>query len=191
MVHSSIMTNTARGYIIQDLIIIGLSIFVAIVLVKTQILVSFLSSTQEYELISSFIAGIFFTSIFTTAPSIVAIGEISQMHPVIYVAFFGAIGALLGDLIIFRFIRDNLSEHLMEIMKHQIEGTKLTFKHHLKFFRWVTFFAGAIIIASPLPDELGIGLLGMSKMSMKLFIPIAFIGNFIGIVLIGLVAVAI
>jgi hypothetical protein len=182
------MTDKARGYIIQDIVIIILSIIVAIVLVKTQLLVSFLKSTGQYELIGSFTAGLFFTSIFTTAPAIVALGEIAKMQPVLYVAFFGALGAVLGDLIIFRFIRDNLSEHLMEIAKHQIAGTKMKFRHHLHFFRWITFLIGGIIIASPLPDEIGVGLLGFSKMSMKWFIPIAFIGNFVGILLIGLVA---
>lgn len=184
------MTKTTRGYIFEDIAIIVLSIFVAIILVKTQVLANFLASAQEYKLFGSFFAGIFFTSIFTTAPSIVALSEIAQMQPVFHVAFLGALGALIGDLIIFRFIKDRLSDHLMEMMKNQIAGTKLKFRHHLTFFRYLTFFAGAIIIASPLPDEIGIGLLGLSKMSMKWFIPVAFVGNFVGIALIGLVATA-
>ncbi len=182
------MTKTARGYLIEDIAIVILSIFAALVLIQTQILAQILATTQEYKLFGSFFAGIFFTSIFTTAPSIVALGEIAQMQSVIQVAFFGALGALIGDLIIFRFIKDRLSDHLMEMMKHQIAGTKLKFKHHLTFFRYLTFFIGGIIIASPLPDELGVGLLGLSKMNMRWFIPVAFIGNFIGILLIGIVA---
>jgi hypothetical protein len=74
------MTQKARGYIIQDLIIIALSIVVAIVLVKTQLIVHFLESTKQYEFLGSFVAGVFFTSIFTTAPAIVALGEIAQMQ---------------------------------------------------------------------------------------------------------------
>jgi membrane protein DedA with SNARE-associated domain len=184
------MTKTARGYLLEDIAIVILSIFAAIVLVQTQILAQLLASTQEYKLFGSFLAGMFFTSVFTTAPSIVALGEIAQMQPVVQVAFMGALGALVGDLIIFRFIKDRLSDHLMEMMKHQIAGTKLKFRHHLTFFRYVTFFIGGIIIASPLPDEIGIGLLGLSKMNMKWFIPVAFLGNFIGILLIGLIATA-
>jgi membrane protein DedA with SNARE-associated domain len=182
------MTKTARGYLIEDFAIIILSIFAAVILIKTQVLTEFLTDAQEYTLLGSFFAGMFFTSIFTTAPSVVALAEISQIQPILVVSFVGALGALVGDLIIFRFIKDRLSEHLMELMKHQIEGTRLMFKHHLKFFRWITFFVGAVIIASPLPDEVGIGLLGLSKMSMKWFVPIAFIANFIGILLVALVA---
>ena len=61
----------------------------------------------------------------------------------------------------------------------------------MKFFRWFTFFLGGIIIASPLPDELGIGLLGFSKMKVSWFVPVSFVFNFIGICLIGLVARAV
>ena len=182
------MTEKIRGYLIQDFLIVTMSIFFAILLVKTQILTIILDASPNYKILGSFIAGLFFTSIFTTAPAIIAIGEISQIQSVLHVAFFGALGAVVGDLIIFRFIRDKLSDHLMELMKHIIQGAKVTLRHHLKFFRWITFFIGGIIIASPLPDELGVGLLGLSKMSMKVFIPIAFFGNFIGIIALGLVA---
>ncbi len=182
------MNKKARGFLVEDFAIIILSIFAAIVLVQTQVLANILATAQEYKLFGSFFAGMFFTSIFTTAPSIVALGEISQMQPILHVAFLGALGALIGDLIIFRFIKDRLSEHLMERIKHQIAGTKLKLRHHLTFFRYLTFFVGGLIIASPLPDEIGIGLLGLSKMNMRWFIPIAFVGNFIGILLIGLVA---
>lgn len=180
------MKKISRGYLIEDVTIVVLSIFVAIILVQTQVLANFLASAQEYKLLGSFFAGMFFTSVFTTTPSIVALSEISQMQPILHVSFIGALGALVGDLIIFRFIKDRLSDHLMETMKHQIAGTKLKFRHHLTFFKYLTFFVGGLIIASPLPDEIGIGLLGLSKMSMKWFIPIAFLGNFFGILMIGL-----
>ncbi len=182
------MNKITRDYLIQDGLIIVFSIFIAIILVKTHVLITLLQSTQNYELFGSFFAGLFFTSIFTTSPSIVALAEISQIQPIGYVAFFGALGALAGDLIIFQFIKDRLSEHLMELMKHQIAGVKIVFKHHLIFFRWMSFFVGGLIIASPLPDEIGIGLLGLSKMNMKWFIPVAFLGNFFGILMIGLFA---
>ena len=110
------------------------------------------------------------------------------MQPVIQVAFVGAAGAMIGDLLIFQFIRDKLSEHLMNLMIDEIAGVKRKFRHHLKFFRWFTFFIGGVIIASPLPDELGVGLLGLSKMNVVWFAPLSFLFNFIGIIMIGLVA---
>lgn len=182
------MNKITRDYLLQDSLIIIFSILVAIILIKTHVLISLLQSTQNYELFGSFFAGLFFTSIFTTAPSIIALAEISQIQPIFYVAFFGALGALAGDLIIFQFVRDRLSEHLLGLMKHKIDGAKVTLKHHLKFLKWISFFIGGLIIASPLPDEIGIGLLGLSKMNMKWFIPVAFLGNFFGILMIALFA---
>ena len=169
--------------------IIVLSVGVAVVLVKTNIFGEVLTSTKELELLGSFVAGMFFTSVFTTVPAIVTLGEIAHANSVILTAIFGALGAVVGDLIIFRFVRDRFSEHLMELVKHQRAGRKKIL-HKLKFFRWLTFLAGGLIIASPFPDELGISLLGFSKMRMSWFIPFSFTFNFVGILLIGLVAKA-
>ena len=57
-----------------------------------------------------------------------------------------------------------------------------------KFFRWLTWLIGGLIIASPLPDELGISLLGFSKAKTSLFIVLSFVFNFLGILFIGWVA---
>lgn len=158
-------------------------------MVKTHILSGVLASASEIKSLSSLVAGFFFTSIFTTAPAIVALGEIAKNGSVFYTAFFGAIGSLLGDLIIFKFIRDELADHMYQILKHEKWWRRvhhLTF--HLRYFRWFTFFLGGLIIASPLPDELGISLLGLSKMKTRHFMPISFIFNFLGILAISLLA---
>lgn len=182
------MNNLKNNYFAQDLIIIFLSICLAVFLVKTQVIDSLLVTTQEFKFIGSFIAGLLFTSVFTTAPAIVALGEISQVGSILSVAFFGACGAVIGDMIIFKFIRDRFSEHLVQLFKYKKENKKIKVSHNLNIFKWFSFFIGCLIISSPLPDELGIGLLGFSKVNMKLFILISFIFNFIGILLIGVIA---
>jgi len=184
------MNNHRNNFLLQDVVIIILSIFVAIILVKTEVLVRLLASAKELEILGSFIAGMFFTSIFTTAPAIVALGEIANANSVLITALFGGMGALVGDLIIFKFIKDRLSEHLLELIKHQSGGKRLRVLFKLKYFRWLTFLAGGFIIASPLPDELGISLLGFSKMRTSLFMVLSFSFNFVGIVLVGLIAKA-
>ncbi len=181
-------TNNDKKFLIQDTIIIILSVIVAVILVKTDILIKILTSTQELKLFGSFIAGMFFTSVFTTAPAIVTLGEIAQANSIVSVAILGAMGAVIGDLIIFRFFRDRLSGHILELVKHPGAGKRIRVLLKLKFFRWLTFFAGGLIIASPLPDELGISLLGFSKMKTLWFIPLSFTFNFLGILLIGWIA---
>lgn len=177
-----------QSFLLQDLAIIALSIMLAVVLVKTNILSDLLLSTGQMKLIGSFVAGMFFTSFFTTAPAIAALGEISQSSSIVITALVGACGAVLGDLIIFQFIRDRLSEHFLEIVSHNTFWKKTKFLFKYRYFKWFTFFLGGFLIASPLPDELGIGLLGFSKMKSKYFIPVSFVFNFIGIMVIGLIA---
>ncbi|OGI98234.1 hypothetical protein A3H53_03790 [Candidatus Nomurabacteria bacterium RIFCSPLOWO2_02_FULL_40_10] len=180
--------NSDKIFLLQDIAIIILSIILAVILVKTDALIKILTSAKELELLGSFIAGIFFTSIFTTAPAIVTLGEIAQTNSIISTALFGGVGAAIGDLIIFHFIRSRFSHHLPELSAYRSIKQKVKFMAKLKFFRWLTFLVGGLIIASPLPDELGISILGFSKMKVSWFIAISLVFNFIGILLIGVVA---
>jgi uncharacterized membrane protein YdjX (TVP38/TMEM64 family) len=130
----------------------------------------------------------FFTSAFTTAPAIAALGEISFQNGIIETALWAALGAVIGDMIIFRFVRDRMADHLLEILPHKRGSRRLARILKFRFFRYLTFLIGGLIIASPLPDELGISLLGLSKMRSMYFVPLSFAFNFLGICTIGLVA---
>ncbi len=185
------MTKRKKAAFLQDLLIIGLSIGAAIALVKSELIAHLLTSTKELEFIGSFIAGIFFTSVFTTVPAIVALGEIAQNSSLLATAVLGGMGAVVGDLLIFRFVRDRFSQHLLEIVGIKGGARKMQGLFQRGPLRWVTFLLGGLIIASPLPDELGITLLGFSKMKLSWFIPLAFVFNSIGIFLIGLAARAV
>lgn len=185
------MKSKTKYFLITDLAIIILSILSALFLAKTDALVNILLASKALEIFGSLIAGIFFTSVFTTAPAIVTLGEIAQANSIWLVALFGAIGATIGDLIIFRFVKDRFSKHLMELIKKKGGEKRLRHLLHLKYFKWLTFLIGGFIIASPIPDEVGIMILGFSNLRQSLFIPFSFVSNFIGILLIGIVARAI
>lgn len=177
-----------EGILIQDIAIIFFSILIAVVLIKTRVISDVLLSTEKFEFFGAFFAGMFFTTIFTTAPAIVTLGNIALHAPPVNVAIFGALGAMVGDLIIFKFIRDRLSEHLYELISHNGVWKRTRHLFKLRYFRWFTFLVGGLLIASPLPDELGIGLLGFTKMKTIQFIPISLFFNFIGILLISIIA---
>lgn len=171
-----------------DLLIIAASILLAVLLAQSGLITKLLASTYSMNILGSFIAGLFFTSFFTTAPAIVALGELSLVNELLIVASVGAIGATLGDLVIFHFIRDRFSDHLMEVIKHEGWGRKTRALFKNKLARLVTPFLGFLIISSPLPDELGVSLLGFNKIKLAMFIPISYCANFVGIVVVGLVA---
>ncbi len=171
----------------KDLAIIAFSVIIAILIVKTGVLKTILVSTQEMRFMGSFVAGMFFVSIFSAAPATVVLEEIAQSNSVFWVAFFGGIGALVGDLIIFRFIKDRLAEDFLQLIK-KTRSERLVSIFRLKLFKWLVPFFGALIVASPLPDELGLAMMGLSKMKTSLFIPLSFFLNSLGILIIGIIA---
>lgn len=173
----------------RDIGTIVLSVFVAIFITESGIINHVLASAESH-IIGSFIAGIFFTSVFTTVPAIVVLVEIIEMNSIFIVALFGAIGALLGDFIIFRFVRDTLTENLMKFIK---EGhhTKLRALFYSRAYKRLLPFIGALIIASPLPDELGLVMLGAAGVKTRYFLILSFALNFAGLVAIGFITKAI
>lgn len=181
------MKSRNKYLLIIDLAIILFSIVMAIILSRTDLLVNVLISSKKLEVLGSLVAGILFTSVFTTAPAVVTLGEIAQANSVWLVAFFGAIGAAVGDWIIFRFVGDRFSRHLVEFVRKRGWG-RIKRLLNLKHFKRLAYLLGWLIIASPLPDELGVILLGFSKMKQSLFLPLSFAANFIGILLVGIVA---
>jgi len=74
---------------------------------------------------------------------------------------------------------------LFELIYDHIDGDH-HFKKvlHTKYFSWTLPVIGAIIIASPFPDEIGVSLMGISKMKTYQFILISFLLNAIGIFLV-------
>src|SRR3989344_6394479 len=118
-----IMNKKHQNNLMIDIVIIVLSIIVAIILIKTGAIEEILKQTQDLWFLDSFIAGMFFTSIFTTVPAIVALGEIAQSsQSVLLVAIFGGFGALCGDLIIFQFMRDKFGEDIMRLIRNSGNG---------------------------------------------------------------------
>ena len=179
--------NNRKNNLKRDLGIIAISIIIAVILAKTGVLKDLLTSIQELRFIGSFLAGLFFVSVFTAAPAMVVLAGIAQTNSIWEVALLGGIGAFAGDLLIFRFIEDDLSEDIQRLIG-KTKREKLLSILHLKFFRWLTPLLGALIIVSPLPDEIGLAMMGFSKMRMRIFIPLSFALHFSGILIIGLIA---
>lgn len=174
--------NKNKSALLRDFVMIGVGIIIALLLSRFGVLDYIISLFKDYYIISSFIAGIFFTSVFTLAPASVALVHIAENSPISSVAIWGGLGAMCGDLILFFFVKDRFAEDLKKALKPK--HVRYFMKSlHLGFMRWLSPIIGALIIASPLPDEFGITLLGMSKVKTIILIPIAFFMNMLGIYL--------
>jgi len=156
-----------------------IGVFLAFLFARSGLLGLFLQIFGEGTL-ASFVSGLFFTSAFTIAPSTVALVHIAENIPTMAIAFWGALGAMIGDVIIFIILRDVLAKDLSmslrpTVMKHFLGSL------HLGFFKWILPLVGALVIISPLPDELGLALMGLSRMKIAFLLPISFCLNMIGI----------
>lgn len=168
----------------RDMFFVLLSVLLAVILVRFGVIKNIINVTEGVRIIDSFFAGIFFTSAFTISPASVVLAELSKIMPVFSVAFFGACGAVVGDMILFLFIRDRFAEDISKVI-HNYHDKKLTRFFHRKFFKWLSPLVGALIIASPLPDELGITMMGVSKIRVSTMVAISFFMNFLGILLVA------
>lgn len=140
----------------------------------------FIAYIGTFGYLGAFIAGIFFVSTFTVLPSGVLLYHLAQdLNPFIVAVAAGG-GAVIGDYLIFRFLRDNVFEELKPIFS-RLGGNYVTRVLSTPYFTWLAPVIGAIIIASPFPDELGISLMGISQMKNWQFLVVTYILNTLGI----------
>lgn len=173
----------------RNLFLIIVSIYVAIELYLTGAIETWILASMPHVVPGSFLAGMGFTSLFTLAPATVVLMEIANVSSPLTVALIGAAGAVLGDLFLFMFVRNSLADNAMMLLTSSLRQRLRVLRHH-PLLHWILPLTGAIIIASPLPDELGLALMGFSKMDTRIFIPISYAMNFIGILGVTLLAQA-
>ena len=174
----------SKKQLIKDLIFLAISIAVAVFFVKTGVADKLITSLDGLKWLGIVIAGLFFTSIFTSAPSVVLLGVFAEDSSLFVVAILGGLGAVIGDFIIFSFVKNRVSKNL-ELMLASSPKSRIPLIFKKELFKFFLPLLGAIIIASPLPDEIGVTMLGVSKMSKKRFILLTFILNSIGIFIIA------
>lgn len=149
---------------------------------------NFISSIGALGYLGAFITGIFFVSIFTVAPASVILFDLANTLNPILVAILAGFGTVLGDYIIFSFLRDKLFNELKPLF-YKFGGTLLKKLFLTPYFSWLIPIFGAVIIASPLPDEIGITMLGLSKVKIWQFLLITFLLNSAGIFILVTIAV--
>lgn len=178
------ITQLHKPHFGRDILIIAASISLAVYIAQHDLVAHlFVSGFAPLE---AFIAGFFFTSLLTITPAGVAFAEMAQTVPALQLAAWGAAGAVLGDLVLFLFVRDALSNDIMAMLRGPwLRKVKVLFKS--PFLSWAVPVAGALVIASPLPDEVGLAMLGLSKTDLRFLIPISYAMNFLGILAIGAV----
>ena len=123
--------------------------------------------------IPAFVAG-FFYSISVTAPAAAAtIFYLGKVQNIFFIAFIGAIGSLISDYLLFRFIRKNASRTV-----HYLTGKLKTKSKNVKLLATIV---ACLIMASPLPDEIGVAILAAINVKLGRFLIYSFVLSFLGI----------
>ena len=148
---------------------------------------AFIADVGQWGYFGAFVTGIFFVSTFTVAPAVVVLFSFARVLPLFPLALVAGLGAMVGDFLLFSFVRDRLSAEWSPLFS-RIAETPLGRLFASPFFAWFTPVLGALIIASPLPDELGVGLLGLNGLKSWKMLLITFVLNTAGILLIVFVA---
>ena len=125
------------------------------------------------RLFGAFIIGVFYTSVLTTGPATAGLAELMSVNSPVVVALLGAGGAVVGDALLL-FLERGVEKDIP--MPKFLSNPA---------FRVLGPLIGFLVIASPLPDEIGLAMMGVSRLKPRVFVLLSYTANFIGILGIG------
>lgn len=172
-----------KNWKFKNLTLFAVSVIVTFVLSKYEPFHNFLLNLGGMGYFGAFVAGFLFVSTFTVATGALILLVLAERLSAVEIGIIAGLGAVIGDLVIFRFIKDKLINELTPLYNGLGIGEIMKVLR-TKYFSWTLPVLGALIIALPLPDEIGVSLMGIAKMKTYKFIIISFILNAIGIFLV-------
>jgi membrane protein YqaA with SNARE-associated domain len=169
-----------RGWRWKNTTLLVLSLAIFLFLSHVPAVDSLIRSLGNLGFVGAFIAGIFFVSTYTALPAGYVLFELAKDYNALEIALVAGIGSMLGDYIIFRFIKDRVMNELKPFFS-RLNHPYIRQLFRTPYFAWMIPFMGAAIIASPFPDEVGIAMLGASKMKNSHFMIVTYMLNVLGI----------
>ncbi len=164
-------------------LLVTLAIF--IVLLDTTIMAAGFDLISKLGYVGVFISGVLFVSLFTAVPAVILLLSFEELNP-FAVALVAGIGAMLGDYLILKFAEEKVAYELKPLAYKFGVPQAIAYLQGRKSTLCLVRIIGAFMIASPLPDELAIGLLGIGKLNRVSFLLICGVLNVLGILLLVL-----
>lgn len=171
--------------LIADFIIFVVSCFFAYLLIQNGSVDSFIAKVTPVQYLAEFVAGMLFTSFLTTPFSIALFYVLSQSTSPLQIALIGGVGAAVGDILIVSIFRNSFFDDFKTLEKTLKLKRAFRFFHHSHFSHLAPLL-GVLIIASPFPDELGLMMLGASKLKYIQLLILTYILNTAGIFFVSL-----
>ncbi len=136
-----------------------------------------------------FIAGMMYSYSFTLSLGALLLPAFLNDFSPLVIAIFGGLGGTFADITMFQLVKSDLKQEMKALAKTNF--MKAVRKLPLMKFDWFRDVLGAILITSPLPDEIGIAVMASTHLSENAFRLIALIANIAGIYLLVTAAAAI
>jgi len=159
-----------------------ISIIFSLYLARNEGFHLFLLNLENWGYIGALFAGILFVSSLTVATGAVILVILAERLSPIELALIAGFGGMIGDFAIFRFVKDGLLSEIAPIY-NSLGGKHLTALLRRKYLSWLLPVIGALIIISPFPDEIGVSLMGITKIKSYQFLILAFILDVTGVFL--------
>ncbi len=143
------------------LFLLLLSMVLAYYLFKQPVILNWISGLNNLGYFGSFIAGLLLPTGFS---SVLGVGFFltAKLENLFLAVLIGGVGCMIADLLIFKLIKISFASELKQLEKtkiiHKIEKIVNKNKHILILHYLLYIFAG-IILATPLPDEVGVSML--------------------------------
>lgn len=166
----------------KNLTLTILSIILVIFLSRNPQFNNLIASVGNLGPLGAFIGGALFVCTFTISLGAIILFGLAKTISPLEIGIFAALGAVFTDFVIFHYVKNNLMDEIEELYE-DISGHHLKVVVHSKFFGWFLPVLGALILASPLPDEIGVSLMGIARMNPLTFLLLSFVLNGIGIVI--------
>lgn len=170
------------NYKYKGLTLIPISILLTIFLSGNESLNQAIFNLANIPILGSFLAGILYVSASTAPFGVFILLGLSKHLSAIEIALIAGLGSAFADFVLFRFFRSNIMGEITPLY-NRLGGRHLTKLMHHKFLRWALPVIGTFIIASPFPDEIGIVLMGISKIKNYQFALLSLILDITGVFL--------
>ena len=173
-----------RNYKYKHTTLLFLSLLFTIFLSGTDLIGRLFFNLKDIEIIGPFITGMLYVSTITAPIGILILSNLAKTLSPIKIAAIAGLGSAFADFVIFRFFKDSIVAEIAPIY-NRLGGQYLTRILYHRYCIWSLPIIGAIIIASPFPDEIGVGLMGLSKIKNYQFILLCFVLNAVGMFLLA------
>ncbi len=174
------VNDTNHSSFFQSLFYVIASVIVALVLVRLPAFHAMMTALGSFGYLGAFLGGMTFVSIFTAAPGAAVLMTLRESLNPLLLAVVAGLGGMIGDYLIMSFIKHEAKNEIQSFPKKQGILTVVRCIRHSKY-RLLVAIIGAIVVASPLPDEIGLSLMGISRIKGPWFFFITFLLDFFGI----------